>query len=144
MKYPETFNKRSIKGLINFSLLIIYCATIFWLSDQPSLPTPSLFKHQDKLFHTVAYFIMGILAWRSFRTFIEPSIILVMVTLSFCSIYGWSDEWHQSFVPGRFASFADWLADTVGAVLGIGLMLKIYSSKSDQPNIVSTDHIDDI
>lgn len=133
MQYPETFNNQSIKGLINFSLLILYCSGIFWLSDQPSLPAPSLFKHQDKLFHVGAYFIMGLLAWRSFHTFIGHPILLAIVTLTFCSLYGWSDEWHQSFVSGRYASFADWLADTTGAILSIGLMLKINSRKPDSP-----------
>jgi VanZ family protein len=30
-------------------------------------------------------------------------------------IYGASDEWHQRFVPGRFAAVDDWVADALGA-----------------------------
>ena len=33
-------------------------------------------------------------------------------------IYGVSDEWHQSFVPGRNPSAADLLADTIGVLMG--------------------------
>ena len=33
-------------------------------------------------------------------------------------IYGVSDEWHQSFVPGRNPSSADLLADVIGLFLG--------------------------
>ena len=29
--------------------------------------------------------------------------------------YGATDEWHQSFVPGRSTELADWIADTAGA-----------------------------
>jgi len=32
--------------------------------------------------------------------------------------YGCSDEWHQSFVPGRDADLRDVWADAVGAVAG--------------------------
>ena len=33
--------------------------------------------------------------------------------------YGASDEFHQSFVPGRYADPRDILADFTGAVLGV-------------------------
>ena len=35
------------------------------------------------------------------------------------SVYGVFDEWHQSFVPGRFASLGDITLNVVGAVLGV-------------------------
>eukprot|EP01035_Chromulina_nebulosa_P049365 gene49365-67042_t len=34
---------------------------------------------------------------------------------------GVSDEWHQSVVPGRSVEVADWLADTLGAAVAVGL-----------------------
>jgi VanZ family protein len=37
------------------------------------------------------------------------------------SAYGVFDEWHQSFVPGRYASLTDVTLDVAGAVLGIWL-----------------------
>jgi VanZ family protein len=33
--------------------------------------------------------------------------------------YGVTDEWHQSFVPGRTPDVGDWLADAVGAAAGV-------------------------
>ena len=49
--------------LQNLSLLLAigWMGTIFFLSHQPSLPTPSLFEHQDKLFHGGAYGLLGLL-----------------------------------------------------------------------------------
>lgn len=129
MEHSEIVYKQIFKGLINFSLLILYCSGIFWLSDQPSLPAPKMFIHQDKLFHAGAYFIMAVLAWRSFNCIFNNLTILAIMTLTFCSLFGWSDEWHQSFVPGRFASISDWFADTMGAVLSISLLQNIYSRK---------------
>ena len=102
-------------------LLILYCTFIYWLSDQPSLPTPMLFPHQDKLFHAGAYFVMAGFALRAFRYHTVSLPKLVINSLIFCSLYGMSDEWHQSFVPGRMSDVADWAADTVGAMLFLGL-----------------------
>lgn len=40
-------------------------------------------------------------------------------------IYGVSDEWHQSFVPGRNPSAADLLADTMGVLIGYGFYVLV-------------------
>jgi VanZ family protein len=108
--------------ILDFSGLLFYCGFIYWLSDQSSLPTPSLFEHQDKLFHFSAYFVLGLLAWRSFKYPITTPIILALVSIIFCSLYGVSDEWHQSFVIGRSSDVLDWLADTSGASAGVFLL----------------------
>ncbi|SHE23773.1 hypothetical protein BPUTEOMOX_1817 [methanotrophic endosymbiont of Bathymodiolus puteoserpentis (Logatchev)] len=42
-------------------------------------------------------------------------------SLIFTSLYGASDEWHQSFVPGRMSDTQDWLADTLGGVLFLSI-----------------------
>jgi VanZ family protein len=36
----------------------------------------------------------------------------------FTSLFGASDEWHQLFTPLRDSDIRDWLADTLGAVIG--------------------------
>ncbi len=111
--------------LIDFTLLFFYCLFIYWLSDQASLPVPMVFSNQDKILHFGAYFIMGLLAWRSFKYLFDKPSILAILSISFCSLYGISDEWHQSFVEGRFSDVADWIADTSGAGLAIFLMHKL-------------------
>jgi len=37
------------------------------------------------------------------------------------SLFGASDEFHQSFVPGRGVEWMDWLADTFGGLAGLAL-----------------------
>jgi VanZ family protein len=103
--------------LFDFIALITYCGLIYWLSDQPTLPMPMLFLHQDKLHHAIAYFIMAVLAWRNLKHIIKRPYLLILLSVFFCSLYGLTDEWHQSFIKGRQADIADWLADTVGALL---------------------------
>jgi len=36
------------------------------------------------------------------------------------SLYAASDEYHQSFVEGRFSEVSDFLADSAGVILGLG------------------------
>ncbi len=98
-------------------LLFLYCAVIFTLSSRSSLPAPMLFPHQDKVLHVTAYFVMGLFAWRFFRHLTPSGLRKSIATMLFCSLYGISDEWHQSFVPGRDADAMDWAADTFGGFL---------------------------
>ncbi len=107
--------------LFDSATLLIYCGFIYYLSSQSSIAAPMLFTHQDKLHHLGAYFIMGVLTWRMIRTMNIPVIIKFLTSLIFCSLYGFSDEWHQSFVPGRNADVLDWIADTLGAFCSISL-----------------------
>jgi VanZ family protein len=112
--------------IIDNLALLFYCGVIFWLSHKPSLPLPMLFEYQDKLHHATAYFIMAILAWRAFRHFVTLPFILAIVSVVFCSLYGISDEWHQSFVVGRTADAWDWVADTFGAFMAMVLLTRFY------------------
>ncbi len=98
-------------------LLLSYCAVIYELSDQPVLPVPALFNMQDKVIHAMAYAVMAALFWQTARYRMPKLFPCAVVTVLFCSLYGISDEWHQSFVAGRMADPLDWLADTTGALL---------------------------
>jgi VanZ family protein len=102
------------------------CAIIFWLSNQPSLPVPIVFGLQDKIHHFIAYFVLGILTWRSFRHFVTPSAVAI-TSVAFCSLYGISDEWHQSFVIGRDSEALDWVADTIGSAVAMQLLPRFQS-----------------
>lgn len=116
--------------LMDWSALIGYCGLIFWLSAQETLPVPQVFNFQDKLIHAAAYFVMGVFSWRAFRqTGLQPRHLAILSIL-FCSLYGISDEWHQYFVPGRSSSVWDWLADTLGAAMAAGLLLRLASLKA--------------
>ena len=116
---------------IDHCCLILYCVFIYWLSNQQTLPTPHWVSFEDKFHHAGAYAVMACFAWRSFRHVLNlKPIILILVAMVFCSLYGASDEWHQAFVPGRKPSFGDWLADTIGAVLaGIAIYKYQYSKR---------------
>jgi len=108
--------------ILDFTSLLLYCLFIYWLSSQPTLPVPHMFTFQDKILHAGVYFIMGLLAWRSFKHLLSVPMILALASTAFCSLYGISDEWHQSFVEGRSSDVFDWIADTSGAGLAAYLL----------------------
>jgi len=112
MKLKQHYNKA-----LDAILLILYCSFIYWLSAQSSLPTPLSFPYQDKVMHFGAYFILAGFSARAFRHIPLSLIGWLLSSLIFSSLYGASDEWHQSFVVGRSADIYDWLADTTGAAI---------------------------
>ncbi len=71
---------------------------------------------------------MAVFAWRYFAHFSVPRHWRFLAGAVFCSLYGLSDEWHQSFVAGRESSALDWLADTLGGLCG-GLACYWYTKR---------------
>ena len=59
--------------------------------------------------------LMGLTGWR-WRRVAGASLLGAFVI---AVLYGVSDEFHQSFVPGRTPDAADVLADAVGAALAL-------------------------
>ncbi len=113
---------RLIRGS-SLLLAVLWMAALFYLSSQPSLPTPQWFPHQDKLVHAIAYAILGallLLCMPMKAGGFMPQQALAATLIA--SLYGISDEFHQSFVPGRQADVLDWAADTGGALLATLLL----------------------
>lgn len=118
---------------VSLWLAIGWMATIYYASSQPFIPTPNLFSNQDKLFHLIVYGILGVLLLLSCR-YTSPgySGIQITRTVVIASLYGISDELHQSFVPGRELELIDWLADTLGALIAV-LVLALLVNKRLKP-----------
>jgi len=93
---------------------------------QSSFPSPDFgpeLPGMDKLLHLTAYAIMAALACRAFATLprMRRTGILFLAGFLFALLFGLSDEWHQSFVPGRTADCWDLVADGLGGLLGAGV-----------------------
>lgn len=100
-------------------LMLAWMALIFYLSAQPSLPMPSIVEGQDKVMHFVTYAVLGFLATCAVGP-LRGIFAWHRVTAAaiFTLLYGMSDEFHQSFVPGRSSSVFDLLADGLGGLTG--------------------------
>ena len=78
----------------------------------------------DKISHLLAYTFFGILIARALyfqNRFPFFSQNYLWLTIFIGILYGISDEFHQSFVPGRTVEFADALADSIGIILGVNI-----------------------
>jgi VanZ family protein len=53
-----------------------------------------------------------------------PARRVWLVALLLAALYGLSDEYHQSFVPGRTATPLDWATDVTGAALSWWALLR--------------------
>ena len=91
------------------------------LSAVPSLPGGL----SDYTGHFIGYTLLAALAIRGFArgrwSGVNGRAAWQAVIMS--SLYGVTDEFHQSFVPGRSPSVADWCVDTIGACVGVGLVM---------------------
>lgn len=95
-------------------------AAIFYSSSIPACAIPGLFELQDAFFHLAAYGLLGFLFARALRKTANsiPAGKICVYALILGLVYGASDEFHQSFVPGRLVSGLDLFFDLTGSLLG--------------------------
>lgn len=95
---------------------VAIAALVFAASSRSMVASPGLTKVDDKFAHFAVYGLLGTLVCR-----VRGGARAAVISLVIVSAYGASDEWHQSFVPGRMSDIADLVADTLGAALAIAL-----------------------
>lgn len=100
----------------------LYMFLIFGLSSISRYPeAPSWVFGFDKCIHTFEYYILGYLLMRALVT--SPHGIFAgtpaIFAITFGTLYAISDEWHQSFVSGRYASAFDVIFDILGVVIAV-------------------------
>jgi len=105
-----------------FALICVlgYAALVYNGSSGPAPDVIRDLEVSDVLLHAAEYAVLGFLLARlllhmTLRTGVG---ILVLVPVAIGTLYGLSDEVHQSFVPGRDASALDVVADGAGTLLG--------------------------
>jgi VanZ family protein len=98
---------------------IAWAVILFVLSAQPDLPGPRRIPFGDKLGHLLLYAVFGLLL--AFGRARAPKAVPHVLLLMAGALYGLSDEWHQTFVPGRVPDLADWGADVLGLLTGYAL-----------------------
>ena len=92
--------------IITWIPIIFYSAVLFYLSSRPPLEVPVVrFPGMDKLLHVGAYLVWGVVCgWTVSKNF--PEIVglrFVLIVAVAGTLYGLSDEFHQSFVSERRA-----------------------------------------
>jgi len=113
---------------------LLYMAGIFVASAQPTVSLPRL-GDSDKVLHFAAYAgLGGLLAYGG-----APAALGPLPLIAIGSMYGASDEVHQSFVPGRTPDLLDWVADTLG-VIAVVLAAHRYFSRRARAHAPGADH----
>uniref|UniRef100_UPI00404A5C3C VanZ family protein n=1 Tax=Cephaloticoccus sp. TaxID=1985742 RepID=UPI00404A5C3C len=94
---------------------VLLALTIVVASGRGSVAAPNIIDF-DKAAHFSIYGLLATLVARAgFPERRRWWAILIV------SLFGLTDEWHQSFTPGRSVEIADWVADTLGAILAVAL-----------------------
>lgn len=117
-----------MRVLSSWGPVVAYAGLIFFLSSRTAaeVPAPPI-PHLDKLIHFFEYAVLGALIARALLLG-PPRVsraVAFGVALVVSCAYGASDEWHQSFVPGRFSSGWDLVADSLGAASGIAVVSRL-------------------
>lgn len=104
----------SLWGPVALHMAVIFVASSS--SDIDLLPG----RFTDKLAHMGVYALLGALVTRAAAggRLSATNLRHVAVAVLVSTLYGTSDEWHQSFVPGRTPDGMDILADAIGAFAG--------------------------
>lgn len=97
---------------------LVWMGLIFFFSAQPSLPSAPgrwdlLLKKGS---HMLAYGILTGLYLRALRGTWRDDGLIRVVSVLLAVAYALSDEYHQTFVPGRNGTWADVTIDGVGIV----------------------------
>jgi VanZ family protein len=106
---------------------------IFIQSSIGSLKLPDFgLKFSDKILHFIIFGTLGFLTARGLRK-AKSRIVnknYISITLLICILYGILDEIHQYYVPGRYFSWWDWVADILGVITLVWIYNRlVWSSK---------------
>jgi VanZ family protein len=95
----------------------LWMALLFYLSSRSSIGLAG--QVPDWITHGGAYLVLGCLLCRAIAAGLRPlSVAGAVLATAVATLYGMSDEYHQSFVPGRDASWGDVAKDLAGATIG--------------------------
>ncbi len=113
---------------IRTPLLILYVLAIFFMSSRPYAFAPGPdFQMKDKVGHMIEYTILGSLLFSAvgwvagYRRRFVTFVFLVAIGSSIASL----DEMFQSYIPGRRTDVFDWVADSIGVIVGVGIMVLV-------------------
>lgn len=131
-----------MKKILKVLALICWMGLIFYFSNQNGTASSELsdglltlvFKNLNdnsvlfivirKCAHFFLYFVLAILCDINFKEYTNKHFIY---SLLFVLLFAISDEYHQSFIPGREAELTDVLIDSTASILALLLKNKLSS-----------------
>ncbi len=106
---------------------LFYMLGIFLLSSIPDQGTANvtlnplvwISPNVQNFLHVPVYGGLACLWFWALRHWVAKSGLKYVVAVILTLGYGLVDEWHQTFIPGRYGSFTDVSLDVVGAISGL-------------------------
>jgi len=95
----------------------LWAVLIFAISSIPGSSLPDQPELIYKVAHFIEYAILAALLTLAINGPKRALWVAALIALLVASAYGASDEFHQSFT-GRSPDVWDWVADTLGAIIG--------------------------
>lgn len=118
------------RALVLFGPVVALCALIVFLSSRTSIGIGFSFPGMDKVAHFVVYGLLGLLLARAMGGYGLSDVRALRFSGLLGSLFGLTDELHQSTVPGREADVWDFAVDVVGVYLGAMLWLMLQRRMS--------------
>jgi VanZ family protein len=118
---------------VRFRLFVaLWALLIFILSSIPGAAFPAYkVLTFDKLIHVAVYAVLGALCFMALpRKWSQKTSVLVLIAGTIATAYGLTDEFHQTFVPGRFSDARDVLADGIGGFTGALLASTVVTARA--------------
>ena len=109
----------NVQSSLRWLAVILWMGAIFTVSDMPSIATPFEAVYDftfKKLAHVTEYGILTGLLFSALRIHIRHRGRALLTAALVAVLYACSDEWHQTFVPGREGTLRDVAIDALGAV----------------------------
>lgn len=123
-----------------YAPVFLWCLAIYIVSNR-TVPKSSDFFWQDfvikKLAHIFEYGALSVLVYRAFTGSGIDKKKAGYFAVIFVIIYGMSDEYHQSFVPGRQSTIRDVIFDGFGGGLAIYFIWNILPKSKGRVKYVA-------
>jgi VanZ family protein len=101
---------------------LLWMALIFWMSSRSTVG-PDLPEFTRWIAHFTEYATLAALWFWALAPVLGRQALIAAAAIS--ALYALSDEWHQSFVPGRDSDPKDFLIDCVGITAGLWLAQRV-------------------
>jgi VanZ family protein len=118
--------KSNINWLTRWGPAIVWMGAIFYFSATPSSGLPyfgSVDFWVKKSGHFLGYTVLGLTYLWGLGIRKRPAYWMAFVM---AIAYAFTDEFHQTFTPGRHPALMDVGIDSSGALLGLGMTYLLY------------------
>jgi VanZ family protein len=111
------------KPFLLWTPVAIYMAAIFFASSLSAVPGPVGYWFSDTVLHMACYGGLALFVLRALARGKWTGVTLgaAIAAWLIATLYGFTDEWHQAYVPGRESELRDLVNDAVGALAAVGV-----------------------